>query len=93
MSFGGSVSAMITSLKNNSRSKSRKSYFKKDKSFSSKENEKNVFLDKKATPEQLEAIRKNIRNKNRKDRMVNVILLVFVIIVTAIILYYFNMIR
>ena len=93
MSFGGFVSAMITSLKNNSRQKNRKSYFKKDKSFSNKENEKNVFLDTKATPEQLEAIRKNIRNKNRKDRMVNVILLVFVIIVTAIILYYFNMIR
>ena len=89
MSFGGSVSAMITSLKNNSRSKNRKSYFKKDKSFSNKENEKNVFLDKKATPEQLEAIRKNIRKNNRRDKMVNVIILVFAIIVTAFIIYYF----
>ncbi len=92
MSFGGSVSAMITSLKNNSRSKNRKSYFKKDKSFSNKENEKNVFLDKKATPEQLEAIQKNIRKNNRKDRIVNVIILTITIILTVFILRYFNMI-
>ena len=68
MSFGGSVSSMISSLKNNARNK-RKNYFDRDNSISKHKNKKrNALLDKKATPEQLEQIRNNMIQENKKER-------------------------
>ena len=83
MSFGGSVSAMISSLKNNARAK-RKTYFDRDISFSNKmEKSRNALLDKKATPKQLNEIRKSLIKENRKERNKN---LTIIVIATALII-------
>lgn len=81
MGFGGSVGAMITSLKNNKRS--RTSTFKKLKDY------KNVDygegkIDKKATPHQLKEIREKLQKENRK-KLINTILY-FVISFTILII-------
>ncbi len=62
MSFGGAVQAMITTMKNNSRSRKR-SYFDK-KHSNSNESRRNPLLDKKATPEQLAEIKERIMAEN-----------------------------
>ncbi len=83
MSFGGSVSAMISSLKNNARAK-RKTYFDRDNAFFKKRKKsRNALLDKKATPEQLEKIRKSLIKENRNERNKN---LAIIVIATALII-------
>ena len=68
MSFGGSVSGMIASLKNNARSK-RKGYF--DKKDSSKYNiSTNKLLEKKASLRQLKNIKEKLEIENKKDRII-----------------------
>ena len=75
MSFGGSVSAMITSLKNNART--RKSlfdnadYFRNNNSGNSK-----IKLGKKATAEQLEKARIQIAIENRRVNIKRVLALI-----------------
>ncbi len=65
MSFGGSVSAMISLLKNNARAK-RKTYFDHDsKSTKGAKEERNALLDKKASPKQLAEIRNTMIQENR----------------------------
>ena len=64
MSFGGAVSAMITSLKNNSRD--RKTLYDYKDLYKTKSKNKIYVTDKKATPEQLERIRTEMRAYNRK---------------------------
>jgi len=61
MSFGGSAQGMITSLKNNRKLKSQKrSYFDKANNSDHKVYKANSKL-KKATPEQLQAIREKVK--------------------------------
>lgn len=63
MGFGGSAAAMITSLKNNKRT--RVSTFKKMKDFKEGKNIQ-VSFDKKATPQQLKRIREKLQSENKK---------------------------
>jgi cytochrome c-type biogenesis protein CcmH/NrfG len=85
MSFGGSAAAMITSLRNNARSK-RKTFFGR-KNINIKKENTEVLLDKKAVPEQLAEIRKNMLTENRKERNKN--LLIALISLTLIVLVIF----
>ncbi|QCX37113.1 hypothetical protein FF125_01165 [Aureibaculum algae] len=87
MSFGGAVSAMVTSLKNNKRS--RVSTFEKLKDY------KNIDygegkIDKKATPEQLKAIREKLQKENRKKRIITI---VYFVVSFAIIILLLNIIK
>ncbi len=63
MSFAGTVSAMITSLKNNARQ--RKSLYGNKLIFKKTKKNKLKFPDIKATPEQLEKIRREAQKEHR----------------------------
>ena len=63
MGFGGSVSAMVSSLKNNKRS--RVSTFSKLKRYENVKY-KNGRIEKKATPQQLKEIRERLQKENKK---------------------------
>lgn len=76
MSFGGAVSAMITSLKNNKRT--RISKFDKIKNNNTKSTIK-VYFENKATSEDLLKIKERIKLENRRSFIRNLILLVFII--------------
>ncbi|WP_299160149.1 hypothetical protein [uncultured Tenacibaculum sp.] len=62
MSFGGAVSAMITSLKNNKRI--RVSAFEKTKGYGNDSNIK-LHFNKEASQKQLLEIKKKVQNENR----------------------------
>ncbi len=70
MSFGGAVSAMVTSLKNNRRP--RVSAFKKMKEFENVKYKKGT-IDKKASPELLRDIREKIQKENKRNRLIAII--------------------
>ncbi|MFY7670307.1 hypothetical protein ACOSP6_04410 [Tenacibaculum sp. MEBiC06402] len=72
MGFGGSVSAMISSLKNNKRE--RKSAFKKMKEHTnySSPSDRLVFKNK-ATEEELDSIRKRLQLENKRKLIINAI--------------------
>jgi hypothetical protein len=90
MSFGGSVSAMLSSIKNNARAK-RKTYFDRDNKYSKNGEEKrNPLLDKKATPEQLAEIRNSLIKENKKDLIKNLIMIVVVLVLIISLLLFFN---
>jgi len=83
MSFGGAVSAMAASIKNNARAK-RKTYFDLNNSNSkSEKGKRNTLLDKKVNPEQLSEIRSKMIKENRKERIK--VLIVIGILATLII--------
>ncbi|WP_139958839.1 hypothetical protein [Flavicella sediminum] len=84
MSFGGSVAAMITSIKNNARTK-RKSYFERDHSVSKQQTKLDKLLQKKASPKQLKAIKDKIIQENNK-RNLRIILSTLIILIT---IYFF----
>lgn len=86
MGFGGAVSSMITSLKNNARGK-RNTYFDRDNRVSKEKIEINKLLEKKATPEQLHKIRKEIAESNKKNQIKNV--KIIIITVVLLLLIYF----
>ena len=71
MSFGGSVSAMISSLKNNARPK-RKTYFDRGYCGDKESKTRHPLLDKKATPEQLKTIRENLKKENKEQFLIQV---------------------
>ena len=89
MSFAGSVSAMITSLKNNSRK--RKTLYDKDLIYRKTGKNKLKFPDVKATPEQLESIRKKMIRENRLLllKRITALLIALVIVVSLIYLVIF----
>ena len=90
MSFGGSVSAMAASLKNNARAK-RKTYFDRNTKNSKKGAlQRNALLDKKATPEQLAKIKKEITNENRKERTKLLVTIGILAIIMIAALIFFN---
>ncbi|MEQ3498721.1 hypothetical protein ABMY20_03065 [Tenacibaculum sp. SSH1-16] len=81
MSFSGSVSSMITSLKNNKRK--RTSAFEKLERFQKEKNDK-LFLKKTANEKQL----KNIRLKIKRQQQVNFIKNILALIATFLTLLY-----
>lgn len=65
MSFGGIISTMVTSIKNNKRD--RKSALNRLKEHSAKYTDSGeLHFEKKATPMQLKKIRENIQRQNQK---------------------------
>lgn len=86
MGFGGSVGAMLASLKSNKRA--RPSAFKKLKENGVEYTTKTeLHFDKKSTPAQLRALRKQIKKENRialiKKAIIIGILLVIIILVVG----------
>jgi Flp pilus assembly protein TadB len=71
-----SISGMITSLKNNKRT--RVSTFEKLKNFKEGKNIQ-VSFDKKATPHQLKRIKEKLQEENKKSLKRNVIILIVAI--------------
>ncbi|SDW19122.1 hypothetical protein SAMN05444411_101249 [Lutibacter oricola] len=88
MNFGGAVSAMVTSIKNNARPK-RKTYFDRDNKPSKKKKERNALLEKKATPQQLLKIRQTIKLENKEALKKNIIIVAigFVIIIGGLLIF------
>ncbi len=78
MGFGGSVSAMMTSLKNNKRT--RPSAFKKLKGFENGAY-KDGSIDKKASPKLLKEIREKTIKEN-KERLIKKIVVLGAIAIT-----------
>ncbi len=70
MSFGGAVSAMQTSLKNNKRS--RVSAFKKMERFQDVKYKEGTIV-KKASPQLLKEIRERIQKENRQNTRILII--------------------
>ncbi len=90
MSFGGAVSAMAASLRNNARKK-RKTYFDRDNSHSENKNEnRNVLLEKKATLEQLAKIRNSFIKENRRNNIKNVVIILIILVSNIVALLIFN---
>lgn len=91
MSFGGAVSAMAASLKNNARTK-RKNYFDRNSINSKSGNgERNALLDKKATPEQLAEIRKEMLKENSKERIKMLVIIgILIIFILSALLFFSN---
>lgn len=89
MSFGGSVSAMIASIKQNARPK-RKTYF--DRNITSKNLQVNRYplLDKKASPAKLKLIRDEITSENKKRRKVQILYYCVAIALITLSLWYLN---
>jgi len=82
MSFGGAVSAMITSLKNNARPK-RKRFF--DRGIP--ESDIKLKPRKKATKEQLEQARLKMKDENRKLMFRRIAALFVSLIIFSLLLY------
>lgn len=72
MSFGGAVASMVTSLKNNARERTS-SYFDSFKKTRKPDANLENLLKKKASPEQLEAIRMRMAAE-RKTRTIKVVI-------------------
>lgn len=81
MGFGGAVSAMITSLKNNDRRK-KLNHFYKEKSYAVKKDNFNNYDFPEATPELLEKIKNDLIVYNRKKAITTIILTVIIIIIS-----------
>ena len=78
MSFGGSVSAMVTTLKNNKRP--RVSAFKKIERYKYVKYKKGT-IDTKASPALLKQIRENIQKENRRNIRITIISISSIIII------------
>lgn len=91
MSFGGSVQAMVTSLKNNARQ--RNTIFDKLDGNTNTENSEswNNIIEQKATPEQLEEVREKIISENKNKLYKNVLALIITMVIIAVFftLFYF----
>ena len=87
MGFGGSVSAMITSLKNNKRS--RASVLEKLKEYENIKY-KEGKIEKKATPQQLKEIRERLQKENKRTRILTITILSIFSIVLLILFALFN---
>lgn len=85
MGFGGSVSAMITSLKNNKRT--RVSTFKKLKGYQNTSYKKGK-IEKKATPQQLKEIREKIQKENKKRVLITITVFSICVIVLFVLFYF-----
>lgn len=86
MGFGGSVSAMITSLKNNKRS--RVSTFDKLKKYENVKYKDGGKIEKKATPQQLKEIRERIKKENKKNLTITLTICIATVIVLLLLFNY-----
>jgi len=84
MSFGGTVSSMITSLKNNARH--RKTLYDKKFIFHKTGKNKLVFPNIKASPEQLNKIRKKVQKENHIIilKRITALLILLILIATVV---------
>ena len=87
MSFGGAVSAMVTSLKNNKRP--RVSAFKKMEGYKDVKYKKGT-IDKIASPKQLREIRERLQRENKRDSLIKIISITSIIIILYIL---FNFVK
>jgi len=88
MSFGGSVSAMITTMKNNSRRKKR-SHFDRNSLHENGSNEKfNELLKRTASPEQLEAIRAKVKADKKRTLIKTTVFSVIILICLFVLVKY-----
>ena len=78
MGFGGSVSAMITSLKNNKRK--RVSAFEKLERFQ-KENNDTLHFKKSASKKELTQLKKRVLKENKSQLIKNSILFILIFII------------
>jgi uncharacterized membrane protein YvbJ len=86
LGVGIAVQSMINSLKNNSRVKNRTRYFdRKGLSSKSRNSKKNKLLDKKASPELLAEIKREMIEENRKAKIKNRIIVFLSILITILI--------
>jgi hypothetical protein len=76
MGFGGTESAMIASLKNNSRKKEKIHFDRKGITSNGSNEIFTELLKKKATPEQLAEIREKVKAERRKALIKTIILTV-----------------
>ncbi len=83
MGFGGSVQAMITSLKNNDRRRKKRKPFDKDKVGGYGESSKPEYDFPEATPEVLSEIRERLR-KERKTRMIKIIIVTVALVIAVV---------
>ncbi|SDY06081.1 hypothetical protein SAMN05444411_1431 [Lutibacter oricola] len=80
MSFG-IVQSMIISMKNNSRKKVLSHFDRKDMPLKGLKGDFNELLKRKATPEQLENIRKEIKRENKIDLIKTIIIMIIAILI------------
>ncbi len=89
MSFGGAVSAMVTSLKNNKRE--RKSALKRLKDNPAEYgNSGKLHFENKATQAQLQKIREDLKRENRK-RIMKTVLIIAVFM--ALLIYFIGFVK
>lgn len=81
MGFGGAVSAMITSLKNNNRRK-KKNHFSKEKNYAVKKDNIHNYDFPEATPELLEKIKNDLIIYNRKNTITTIIFMAIIIVIS-----------
>lgn len=86
MGFGGSVSAMITSLKNNKRK--RVSAFEKLERFQ-KENDDKLYFKKSASKKELVQLKKQVLKENKNQLIKNSILFFLIFIILIYIVFVF----
>ena len=85
MSFGGSVSAMISTLKNNARA--RKTLFDGSAKLASGIRVKKIVSEKKASPELLKEIRTRMKRENRiRSTRILIMTSIFLLILLVILL-------
>lgn len=90
MSFGGSVAAMISTLKANARDK-RKTIYNRDTSHLQKNSSHKIpQTEKKASPQLLEEIRNNMKEEKRKGLIKTILVLIIICFISVIIISYFN---
>ncbi|WBX71603.1 MULTISPECIES: hypothetical protein [Tenacibaculum] len=73
MSFGGAVSSMVTSIKNNKRN--RKSTFEKLESYQKDDND-SLHFTKNVTESELEEIKFRVRKEKRSSLIKNIVFLI-----------------
>ena len=89
MSFGGSVSAMITSLKNNARPKKKILFDKKDTNWKNVNSDLKKISEKKASRKQLKQIRNKLIAENNRDNYKKIIILIVSAFISGWFFYWF----
>jgi ABC-type transport system involved in cytochrome bd biosynthesis fused ATPase/permease subunit len=79
MSFGGSVSGMLTSLKDNARSK-RENFFKKNKDYIKKNNGLKKLVDRKPSQKQLNKIKNQLESDKKKENIRTLIIISTIVV-------------
>ncbi|MDB2384876.1 hypothetical protein N9V96_00195 [Polaribacter sp.] len=86
MSFGGAVSAMIASIKSNARGK-RKTFFDRKHTYKKRVAE-DKLLQKKASPKQLQQIRKKLAKQNKRERTKTILVIIITILLFTLLFFF-----